>query len=205
MLPSSSGRIPIDTAVAVWWALLWPGHHPKSICTWAGLPLSPLTVMLGWLLCEDLYLAQCYQGGGEISSLGSTASRGSSLHLQMYDCADLSGILLFCVGNPLLVNECPFSCNLQQRDKGNNSLHHNATSLCRTHFKTLERFPLSVRDWKWRLKIKGNKPVNKRGALCKPMLISTMDCGIRLPQSSATEAKKDRRKQVLLLPLSILK
>lgn len=45
---------------------------------------------------------------------------------------DLPDILLCCVGNLLLVNECPFSCNLEGRDKGNNSLYHDAdiTLLC---------------------------------------------------------------------------
>lgn len=37
-------------------------------------------------------------------------------HLQMYGCVGLSNILLCLIGNPLLVNECPFSCNLGRRD-----------------------------------------------------------------------------------------
>ena len=49
-----------------------------------------------------------------------------STHLQMYACVDLSVVLLCCLGNPLLVNECLFCCNLKGRDKGNNSLYHNA-------------------------------------------------------------------------------
>ena len=34
-----------------------------------------------------------------------------SIHLQMYSCMGLSGVLLYCVGYPPLVNECAFSCN----------------------------------------------------------------------------------------------
>ena len=45
-----------------------------------------------------------------------------STQLEMHGCMDLSGFLLFCVGNPPLVNECSFSCNLEGRDKGNNCL-----------------------------------------------------------------------------------
>ena len=47
---------------------------------------------------------------------------GLVTHLQMDSCMDLSGILLCCVGNRLLVNGCPFSCNFKGRDKGNDSL-----------------------------------------------------------------------------------
>ena len=39
---------------------------------------------------------------------------------------DLSGVLLCCVGNLLLVNECLFNFNLERRDKGNDSLCHDA-------------------------------------------------------------------------------
>ena len=39
---------------------------------------------------------------------------------------DLLYILLCCVGSPLLVNGCPIGCNLEGRDKGNNSLCHDA-------------------------------------------------------------------------------
>ena len=48
------------------------------------------------------------------------------IHLQVHGCVDLSDILFCCAGDLLLVNECPFSCNLGRGDKGNNSLRHDA-------------------------------------------------------------------------------
>ena len=61
-------------------------------------------------------------GGGCFPS--STASHGSSTHLQLYRHLDLLCILLCCAGNPMLVNGYPIGCNLERRDKGNNSLCH---------------------------------------------------------------------------------
>ena len=49
-----------------------------------------------------------------------------STQLQMYRCMGLSGILVCCAENPLLVYRCPTGCNLEMRDKGNNSLHRNS-------------------------------------------------------------------------------
>ena len=49
---------------------------------------------------------------------------------------DLSGVLLCCVENPLLVNESPFSYNLEGRDKVNNSLHHDADVSLDCSFET---------------------------------------------------------------------
>ena len=37
---------------------------------------------------------------------------------QRHGCTDLSDVLLCFVGNPLLVNECPFICNLWGETKG---------------------------------------------------------------------------------------
>ena len=45
---------------------------------------------------------------------------------QLYSCMDLSGVLLCCVGNPLVVSGRPSGCHLEGRDKGNNSLCHDA-------------------------------------------------------------------------------
>ena len=47
-------------------------------------------------------------------------------HLQIYRCVDLLGIFLCHVENTLLVSGYPFGCNLQERDKGNDSLHFDA-------------------------------------------------------------------------------
>lgn len=81
------------------------GHRSWSLWSWELLSLLP------WFhcLCE-----------------------AQSAHLQMYMCMDLSGVLVCCSENSLLVYGCPTDCNLEGREKGSNSLHHaaNITPAC---------------------------------------------------------------------------
>lgn len=47
-------------------------------------------------------------------------------HLQMHTYVGLLGVLVRYAENPLLVYGCPTGCNLERRDKGSNSLSHDA-------------------------------------------------------------------------------
>ena len=131
-------------SVASLWGLLLPLSMECSYrwgyCRTVGAPMgwavTPKVFVMCRLGCPHLLLQfpgfcvrtcdldPCLWGEVGVCSLSSTASWGSG-PLPMYGCVDLSGILLCCLGNPLLVNECPFSCNLEGRDKGSNSLCHN--------------------------------------------------------------------------------
>ena len=95
------------------------------VCTGPGLP--PLIV--AWAAGEDLYpgsLPLGEQEGRELLPQFHCFPRIQPTHLQMYRSLDLLGILLCCVGNPLLVSGCLFGCDLEGRDKRNNSLCHDA-------------------------------------------------------------------------------
>ena len=121
-----------------------PHSHRWGTFTWAELPplnrehFQARLPQQGGHFCEPGYPASthsrtghcvrihnmdcCHQGMGT-APLIPQLPRVQSTHLQRCSCMDLSGILLCCVGSPLLVNRCPFSCKLEGRDKGDNSLH----------------------------------------------------------------------------------
>ena len=99
------------------------GHHSESVWAQVGLPLPPFTVMLAVVWGPQLGLLSAERRRGLLTQFYHFP-RIQPIHLQMYGSLDLSGILLCCVGSPLLINECPFSCNLEGRDKRNNLLCH---------------------------------------------------------------------------------
>ena len=67
----------------------------------------------------------CHHGGGGFYSPSYTASQGSSPPTFRCMTVWISQVLC-CVGNPLLVNEWPFSCKVEGKDKGNNLLCNDA-------------------------------------------------------------------------------
>lgn len=70
-------------------------------------------------------MARCAREGEESAHLVPLPSRDPVPHLPVHSCVDLSDVL-FCARNPLLVNDCPFGCNLKGRHKGNHSHRHDA-------------------------------------------------------------------------------
>ena len=101
---------------------------PKAFMCRLGFPC--LLLQSYCLLCKELRPGSLLSGSGRGPLTQFHHFLGSqSIHLQICGCLDLSGILMCCIGNPLLVNECPFSYNLEERDKGNNSRCHDADSL----------------------------------------------------------------------------
>ena len=139
-------------SLCAWWAGLpcgaeppWVGRvcphgqdHQSTVGTPAvRLPLwKPLHAGLAALASSyshaghnvmTLDLDDYHWGEGGVHSPSSTTSHGSSPPtFKMYGCVDLSGLLLCFIGKSLLGNECLFSCNLERKDKGSNSLPHDA-------------------------------------------------------------------------------
>lgn len=72
--------------------------------------------------CEDLCPGSLLAGEGEGTAPLVPLPSGGPVHR----CMDLLGILLCCIGNPLLVNGCPIGCNLEKRNKRKNSFLHDA-------------------------------------------------------------------------------
>ena len=116
---------PMDGGTTACWMFLQPGCNCESevfvhMPSWS----LPCPTVIYQLLREDLCPRLLPLWEGRLHPLLSTASWGSRAHpyLHLYGFVDLSDVLLCFVGNPLLVNECPFSCNLEGRDQSNNSL-----------------------------------------------------------------------------------
>ena len=89
-------------SIPVGWAASLKVKHSH-----AGLPApQPHLIVTHWLLCEDPDLDPycCGCGGDPLTSFHCFPESQYS-HLQMYGYMDLSDVLLWFVGNPLLVNE----------------------------------------------------------------------------------------------------
>lgn len=82
-----------------------------------------------WPLCEDLCPGFCNWGWGGDHSPSFTASQESNSPTFRCIAACISQTSSSAVWNALLVNGCPFGCNLEERDKGTTHSSMMLTSL----------------------------------------------------------------------------